>query len=162
MEGEEKKGDVIEEVAVEAVDPIAEKDARILKLEEERDNYKAVALKRLGKLPGDSEFLGGNENGELSVAEQVRLALLDKEIESANRLKEEEVKRIQKENSELKLALKNRPGGSIGGESGSGVEVKDNVFSSEQLVVLKQKAQKLGVDPEKFIAKAKLNLSARR
>src|SRR5574343_618290 len=115
-------------------DPIAERDAKIAKLEEERDNYKAVALKRLGKLPGDAEFLadGDEEKKELPVSEQVRLALLDKEIEAEKKAKDDDFKRIVRENSELKLALKNRPETSLGGDNSSGGEVKDNVFSESQ------------------------------
>lgn len=156
---EEKKDDVIV-TPTEIVDPIAEKDAEIAKLTEERDNYKTVALKRLGKLPGDADFMG---DSELSVQEQIRIALLDKEIENQNKLKEEETKKIIRENAELKLALKNRPQDSIGGESNSGAaEVKDNVFAPEQIVALKERAKKLVVDPEKFIEKAKTNFLARR
>lgn len=159
---EEKKvgEEAIVTTTVEVVDPIAEKDALIAKLTEEKDNYKAVALKRLGKLPGDVDFMG---DSELSVAEQIKLALLDKEIESQNKLKEEETKKILRENAELKLALKNRPEGSIGGgASSSAAEVKDNVFSNEQLVELTNRAIRLKVDPEKFIANAKKNLANRK
>ena len=160
MEEKKEGAEVIVDSTIE-VDPIAEKDRVIEGLTKERDNYKAVALKRLGKLPGDADFLG---DAELSVAEQVKLALLDKEIETQNRLKEDETKKIIKENAELKLALKNRPETSIGGGDGGsgGVDVKDNVFSNEQLVVLRDKAVKLKVDPDKFIANAKKNFLARR
>jgi len=145
-------------------DPIAEKDAEIKKLETERDNYKAVALKRLGKLPGDADFLaaGDEDKGELSVAEQVRLALLDKEIEAANKAKEEETKKLVRENAELKLALKNRPGDSIGGGSGGEPEVKDNVFTAEQIQAMKARATRLSVDPDKYVENAKKNFSSRR
>lgn len=128
------------------------------KLAEDRDNYKAVALKRLGKLPGDADFLDKDGNG-LTVAEQVRLELLNREIDATEKAKAEEVKRLERENSELKLALKNRPGGSIGGEGGTIVEVKDNVFSAEQLDALRKKAIALKADPEKFIERAKANLA---
>ena len=150
---------VVEPVVV--TDPIAEKDKEIAKLKEDRDNYKAVALKRLGKLPGDAEFLAGTDKDkkELSVAEQIKIALLDKEIELNERAKDEEIKKIVRENGELKIALKNRPGDSIGSGSGnSGVEVKDNVFSAEQIIALKSRATKLGLDPDKFIENAKKNL----
>lgn len=137
----------------------AEKDEKIKKLEEERDNYKAVALKRLGKLPNDAGFLSGDEE-ELSVADQVKLALLDREIESQKAQEKEEMKRLARENAELKLALKNRPGGSIGGDGGDTAVVKDNVFSNEQIDALTKKAMRLKVDPQKFIENAKKNLLA--
>jgi hypothetical protein len=141
-EGEASKGETVE------VDQLALRDEKISKLEEERDNYKAVALKRLGKLPGDAEFLGGDDGKEMSVAEQIRIALLDKEIESEKKAKDEETKRLVRENSELKLALKNRPNQS-----------KDNVFSAAQLEDLRQRAIRLKADPEKFIENAKKNLA---
>lgn len=142
------------------VNPLAVKDEEIAKLKEERDNYKAVALKRLGKLPGDADFLGDKE---LTVAEQIKLALLDKEIDSAEKAKEDETKRLVRENSELKLALKNRPDTAMGGDNGGGgTEVKDNVFSTEQISELKKRAIRLKVDPEKFVEKAKKNFLARK
>lgn len=161
---EEIKDGVVEVPKVEAIveiDPLAEKDEVIKKLTEERDNYKNVALKRLGKLPGDAAFLSG-DTSELSVAEQVKLALLEKEIESNQKAKEDETRKILKENSELKLALKNRPESSIGSEGGSTVEVKDNVFSPEQIVALKARAARLGADPEKFVESAKRNIRSRQ
>lgn len=132
---------------------------RAEKAEKDRDNYKNVALQRLGKLPGDAEFLNKGESTELPVAEQVRLALLDREVEKS----QEEVKaannRLIKENSELRLALKNRPGSSIGGDSGgSSVSVKDNVFSEAQLAELTKRAVRLKIDPVQYIARMKENL----
>ncbi len=154
--------DAADKAALEA-DPLALRDAKIAKLEEERDNYKAVALKRLGKLPGDADFLATEEGQkELSVAEQVRLALLDREVETERKAREDETKKIIRENNELKLALKNRPDPSLGGDSGSGTEVKDNVFSAEQIKVMKEKAIRLKVDPDKFVESAKKNFLARR
>jgi len=140
-------------------DIIAERDARIAKLEEERDNYKNVALKRLGKLPADSEFLGEN-GGDIQalIEDKVKTALIEREITLETKAKEDEFRKAQKTISELRLALKNRPGGSIGGEGGSSVEVKDNVFSPEQIMALKAKATRLHADPEKFIEKARQNL----
>jgi hypothetical protein len=159
---DENKSEVVEETeTIVEEDPITKKDEEIAKLKEERDNYKNVALKRLGKLPGDAEFLADGTT-ELSVAEQVKIALLDKEIEKANQDKEAEARRLAKENAELRLALKNRPGQSIGGDSGASAEVKDNVFSPEQIADLKKRAERLKADPEKFVENAKQNLLRRR
>jgi phage repressor protein C with HTH and peptisase S24 domain len=159
----EAKGEGKQEDPAVIVDPIAEKDKEIAKLKGERDNYKAVALKRLGKLPNDAEFLGGEEDEkELSVSEQIKLALLEKEVESKEKEREDEIKHILKENSELRLALKNRPDISIGGDGGSSKEVKDNVFSTEQIAELKKRAERLKVDPDKFVENAKRNFLARK
>ena len=160
---DEKKTDAVVEPVVE-IDPIAKLQEENASLIEERDNYKNVALKRLGKLPGDAEFLAGDSgNDQLSVAEQIRLALLDKEIASNKKAQEDETKRILKENSELRLALKNRPGASVAsGDSGSSTEVKDNVFSDAQIKDMTARAKRLNADPEKFIANAKANLLKHR
>lgn len=128
--------------------------------EKDRDNYKEVALKRLGKLPGDAEFLNKGDPTELSVAEQVRIELLNREVEKT----QEEVKKANqaliKENAELRLAIKNKAGSSMGGSgSGSSVEVKDNVFSPSQIEELTRRAKRVGADPVKFIENAKANIS---
>lgn len=154
-------------MADENAEVVVEKDAltlaqeQIAKVTEERDNYKAVALKRLGKLPGDAELLDKDGDGTLSVEEQVRIALLDREVESALRAKDDAAAKIIKENAELRLALKNQPGNGIGGDSGAGNEVKDNVFSPAQLEKLRQDAVRIGADPEKFIERMKENLQKR-
>lgn len=154
-------------MADENAEVVVEKDEltlareKLAKAEEERDNYKNVALKRLGKLPGDAEFLDKDGNGELSVAEQVRIALLDREVENTSKEREVAEAKLIKENNELRLALKNQPGGGLGGDSGTGTEVKDNVFSTAQIEALKKRAAQIGADPEKFIENAKQNIQKR-
>lgn len=150
----------------EIVETVIEKDAltlaqeQIAKVTEERDNYKAVALKRLGKLEGDEEAFG--KDG-LSVAEQVRLALLDKEVDIARNAEREAAAKLVKENTELRLALKNQPKPALGGGGGgSDLEVKDNVFSEAQLNELRKTATRLKADPEKFIENAKKKILDRR
>lgn len=140
--------------------PLKELQEKLAKAEEDRDNYKKVALQRKGKLPGDQEFFKADES-ELSVAEQIRIALFDKEVEDVKKAEKEMTQKLIKENSELRLALKNRPGSSMGGDSGASLEVKDNVFSADQLQELKKRAVRLKLDPEKYIANAKINLQKR-
>lgn len=148
--------EINEEVVVEPViDPIAEKEAEIAKLTAERDNYKAVALARKGKLPADSELLG--EDFDVFLDEKIKTVLADKEISRAEREKEEQYQKTLRENAELKLSLKNRPTNGLGGGAGSDLEVKDNVFSPEQLTDLRKRAERLKADPEKFIENAKKN-----
>lgn len=152
-----------EALAIEsAIDPITAKDEEIARLKEERDNYKTVALKRLGKLEGDADFMAVDKESGLTVEEQVKKTLLDREIARIEQEKNAESKKLAKENAELRLALKNRPGSSIGGDSGTTTEVKDNVFSATQIEALRAKAIRLKADPEKFIENAKKNLLARR
>jgi hypothetical protein len=143
---------------------IAEKDAQLEKLREERDNYKTVALKRLGKLPGDAEFAAGvDEKTGLTVEETVRKELLEREIAAAEREKDDTLRTQAREIAELKLALKNRPDGAIGNGSGSSTPVtpKDNVFSEDQLAELRRRAERLKADPEKFIEQARKNVLSR-
>lgn len=155
---DKKEGEVVvEPVVVEpvVVDPIAEKDAQIAKLTEERDNYKTVALARKGKLPADNELLG--EDFDEMLKAKVQEALVDTEINRMTNERNAETAKIIRENVELKLALKNRPGSGLGSDSGASGEVKDNVFSTQQLESLKQTAIRLKTDPEKYIEKAKTN-----
>lgn len=144
-----------DKVIADAIEADAAKDAKIIKLEEDLKNYKNVAMKRLGKLEGDADFMG---DSELSVAEQIKIALLEREIEAEKKADDEEKKKLVRENAELKLALKNRPGNSIGGDSTSSVDVKDNVLTQAQIVDLTAKANRLKANPEKFIADFKQKL----
>ncbi len=160
------KKDVVVEPVVE-IDPITAKDEQIAKLTEERDNYKHVALKRLGKLPGDSDFVANaDEKTGLTVEEQVRKTLIDNELKKAQDEKEAEAHKLVKENAELRLALKNRPGGSIGnGGSGETTVVKDNILSEQQIATIRSKGEKLKLSGEKldaFVEKAKVNLLKNR
>ena len=144
------------------IDPLKAKDDEIAKLREERDNYKNVALARKGKLSADDDFFK-KEGVEEFIEDRVKTILADKELNKAQIERDNELRRIVKENNELRLAIKNRPGSSIGGETGGGsVEVKDNVFSAEQLRALEEKAKRLKADPQKFIDNAKRNFLNRR
>ncbi len=96
-------GKVIEPVV--EIDPITKLEEENVKLKEDLENYKTVALKRLGKLPGDADFLTGEGKSELSVEEQVKMILLQREIDANEKAKAEETKRLTRENSELRLAL---------------------------------------------------------
>lgn len=151
---------VVVEPAIVVIDPIAEKDKIIGKLQEDLANYKNVALKRLGKLPGDADFVAGvDEKTGLTVEETVRRTLIEDQIIKTEGERNAEVTKILRENSELKLALKNQPGSGQGGSgSSTGPEVKDNVFSEAQLADLRARAERIKADPEKFIAKAKENI----
>ena len=88
--------------------------------------------------------------------------LLDNELFKAQAEKDGVIKDQAKKISELTLALKNRPGSGTGGGSGDSQEVKDNVFSEQQLENLRQRATRLKVDPEKFIENARANILKHR
>ncbi len=159
-----KKDVVVVSPAEVVVDPIAAKDLEIAKLTETLGNYKHVALKRLGKLPGDADFVAGtDEKTGLTVEETVRKTLLEGEFAKASAEKDEIARKLVKENSELKLALKNRPGAGLGnGGSGEELTPKDNVFSDQQIAVLTAKATRLKIDPAVFIESAKVNFQKNR
>ena len=156
MDETKKVEEVIE--ATPEVDQIALRDEKIAQLEEERNNYKAVALKRLGKLPGDADFLNEDEaKSGLTVEEIVKNTLLEREIVKEKTDKDIEFRRLARENAELKLSMKNRPYSGMGNDSGASADVKDNFFSSSQIDALTQRAKTLKMDPIKFIDKAKAN-----
>lgn len=159
------KADEDAKATMEAVTaPLTAKDAEIAKLSSDLANYKNVALKRLGKLPGDADFVAGiDEKTGLTVEETVRKTLLEQKLITADEEKNSIVTKVLKENAELRLAIKNRPSTGLGGEGsgGSGPEVKDNVFSEAQLTALRARATVLKLDPEKYIEKAKANIQSR-
>ena len=158
------KKDGADNGSVVEIDPIAAANERLSKVEAERDNYKKVALKRLGKLPGDADFLeGADPKTGLTVEEQVTKALLDNEYKRVTGEKDDLIKKQSKELSELRLALKNRPDSvSIaGGSSSEGLSVKDNVLTDAQIASLTANAIRLKADPEKFIERFKQNLAKR-
>lgn len=155
---DEKGAEVV--VTEPVVDPIAEKDKIISDLRSDLGNYKNVALKRLGKLPGDADFVAGvDEKTGLTIEETVRLTLIQDKLIKTEEERNADIRKVQRENTELKLALKNQPGSGQGGSgSSTGPEVKDNVFSEAQLADLRARAERIKADPEKFIAKAKENI----
>lgn len=164
---------MIEEIKTEVVAPVVEAsveedklalvEAELEKAKEDRDNYKAVALKRLGKLPNDAEFMGeGSKDIDALIAEKVQIALMDKEVSRKETERLAEIDKIRKENVELRLALKNQPGKSVGGSSGGGMEVKDNVFTPDQILKMHERATKLKIDPVKYVESAKKNLQSRQ
>lgn len=160
---ENKDGNVIVNMVVET-DPIIEKDAQIAKLTVDLDNYRRVALKRLGKLPGDSDFLeDADKKTGLTVEEQIAKALLEKEVQSYMSEKDSLIKKQSKELSELRLALKNRPetNSAGSGSTDATVTVKDNLISEAQKATLTATAKSLHLDPDKFIERFKANLLAR-
>lgn len=155
---------IVAPVVETVIDPITEKDKVIGKLSADLENYKNVALKRLGKLPGDADFVAGiDEKTGLTVEETVRKTLVEQNLIKTEEERNSEIARVVRENSELKLALKNQPTNGLGGGgSGNDLKVTDNVFSDAQLTDLRKRAAILKADPEKFIESAKNNFLARR
>lgn len=98
-------------------------DAIIERIDKEKDNYRRGILKAKGKLPDDPN----EESPEDTMRRIAREELLNTQSAQAQASKEELVKKMAKENSELKLALKNRTNITVpsGGSAGSEVEPKN-------------------------------------
>lgn len=126
-------GDAGAAVEKDAEALLAEANERITKLADERDNYKRGLLKAKGKL--DEEDLDPSREADIEkmVDAKVKAALLETQYTAAQKERDELLSKIVKENKELRLAIKNKPGGgtSSGGGS-SGPKVSDNILSEEQ------------------------------
>lgn len=138
---------------------IAEKDAALKKVAEEKENYRKGMLKAKGKLPEESNDDTPPKNWREEARAIAREEYLTTQEAQLQAEKDQAMKDLFKQNQELKLAIKNR--GQVGSPSGSGsneerVEIRtDNFFSPDQIAALKAK----GWDDKKIEA-AKKNMSA--
>ncbi len=136
---------------------LAEAQAKIDKLAEEKDNYRRGMLKAKGKLPEEED---GQEDLETLVERKVQEKLYDATIQEAEKQKDELIKRTLKENAELKQLAKSK--GFIPTSMGSNQdkpEVKtEQYFSPEQTADLAKRAERLGISTEKYISTLKENL----
>ncbi len=130
---------------------LAEKDKELADLAKERDNYKRGLLKAKGK-PISEEIDDADEDLNSKVARLVSEQLLTTKEAQIQADKDAIIKKALKENSELKVALKNSKGMTPSGGSSSADEpIQDEIskiFSKEQLEDLKKR----GLDP-KIVAK---------
>lgn len=147
----------VTEVDYEAI--LAQKDAEIAKVREEKDNYRKGLLQAKGKLPEETVIDTQNpEELEALIDRKVSERLLNTKEAQLQADKDNALKAVLKRNKELELALKNR--GQITSTSAQGSnqdkpEVKtDNYFSQDQITALKAK----GWDDKK-IEEAKKNMS---
>lgn len=136
---------------------LAAKDAIIAKISEERSNYKRGMLKAKGKLKDDFES-SDEETEEERIARLVdeRISLTREAQALADR--EALIKKMAKENAELRTAVKNRSnmtpaGGSAGPES---EKKNDNILSEDQLRDIKTRFPHW---TDKEIAEFKKNLT---
>jgi hypothetical protein len=157
VETEEKKAVASQEgLDYEAV--LAQKDAELAKVREERENYRKGMLKAKGKLPDEYQTDDDtHETSEEMVRRVTREELLNTKEAQLQAEKDDALKAVLKRNKELEVALKNR--GQIADTSASGsnedkFEVKaDSYFSKEQIAALRAK----GWDDKK-IEQAKQNM----
>ena len=144
------------EVDYEAV--IAEKDAKLAKVQQEKENYRKGMLKAKGKLPAEDETDDvPPENWREEARRIAREEYLTTQEAQLQAERDDAFKAVIKRNKELTVALKNR--GSISATSAQGSnqdkpEFKtDSFFSPEQIQQFKAK----GWDDKK-IERAKQNM----
>ena len=123
---------------------LAQKDAEIAKITEERENYRKGMLKAKGKLPEESELDDSAPEGmEALIDRKVQEKFLSTKEAQLQAEKDALIKATMKRNKELELALKNR--GQITSTSGQGSNQDrpegkvDNILSNDQINSLKAK-----------------------
>jgi hypothetical protein len=139
---------------------IAKLEAEKIQIQQERDNYRKAYLKKAkGEPDEEPDFI---ETDEERTRRLIREELLNtKEAENARKA-EELNKKILKENEELRKAIANRSQNSPS-STGSNMdkpEVKGNgIFTPEQEAELRQRATRIGADPEEYLREVAGNLS---
>lgn len=130
------------EVDYEAL--LAQKDAELAKVQQEKDNYRKGLLKAKGKLPEDNQTdTDSPEDMESVIDRKVKEALLSTKEAQLQAEKDNALKAVLKRNKELEVALKNR--GQITSTSGQGSNQEkperktDNYLSNDQIQALKAK-----------------------
>ncbi len=115
---------------------IAEMDAKMAKIETEKENYRKGMLLAKGKTADDSD-----ETIDEKVERLVNEKLLNTEVVKIQSQKDEVIKSALKRNAELELALKNR--GQVSTGTSTSVDTtpvaKSTYFSDDQVQALKAK-----------------------
>lgn len=130
---------------------LAEKDAELAKVRQEKDNYKKGLLKAKGKLPEDYQTdTDETETQEAMTRRIVQETMLSTREAQLQVEKDQTISALLKRNKEVETALKNR--GQITSTSGDGSNQekpegkKDNYFSNDQISALRAK----GYDDKKI------------
>lgn len=149
---------------IETPDYMAElkaRDERIQKLQEEKDNYRKMGLKWKKEASNDDDKLSDEEKIRQIAQQTAQEMILGSELARANAEKEEIIKKMAKENAELKATVANKAqiSNMPGGASQPNDKITVEKLAPEQKAELEAKARELGVDPVKFIAKAVENLA---
>lgn len=123
---------------------LAQKDAELAKVREEKDNYRKGLLKVKGKLPEEEELDSSTPEGmEALIDRKVTEKMLSTQEAKLQAEKDATIKALAKRTKELETALRNR--GQISSTSAMGsnedrAEVKtDTYFSNDQVKSLKAK-----------------------
>lgn len=160
MSEEEKKAveaNAAEAAAAEANAPtelekqLADKDAEILRLSTEKENYRKGMLKAKGKLPkeDDEDEDDSEESVEDKVLRLVKENLLNTELNKAQTEKDELLKKALARNKELEIAVKNRTQISTADAGSSNSTVftpKDAILTDEKIAKFKS----MGWDDKKI------------
>lgn len=110
---------------------LAELNAKLLKTETERDNYKKGMLIAKGKIEDDEEPPAVDVS-EL-VKKEVQAALNDSDYLATVKERDELIEKTMRENRELRLAFKGKAGApSASGSNQDSQKVADHVLSEEQ------------------------------
>jgi hypothetical protein len=133
---------------------LQEKDSKISKLQSDLENYRKGMLKYKGMVREQEEPTSNFETfsqDEIDnrIEEKVKEVLLSSQIAQAVEEKNELIKKMARELSETKIALKNKPTSTstASGTNQDKPEVRVDYFTPEQLAELKKK----GVDPNKVL-----------
>jgi len=142
VEAEIVPAPVQQEVDYEAI--LAEKDAELAKISQEKDNYRKGLLKAKGKIPEDYQSDADEpETTEALIDRKVREAILSTKEAQLQVEKDQTISALIKRNREVETALKNR--GQISSSAGEGSNQdkpegkKDNYFSNDQISALRAK-----------------------
>lgn len=117
------------------------KDAELVKIREEKENYKRGLLKAKGKLDEDDD--SDSPDIDTLIDRKVNEKFLASKETQLLKEKDEAIKALAKRNRELETTLKNRSQISTGVSQGTSeenvVKVSDNILSAEQIKSLKAK-----------------------
>ncbi len=123
---------------------LAQKDAELAKVRDEKENYRKGLLKAKGKLPGDYQAdTDEPEDAESMTRRIVNETLLTSKEAQLQSDKDQALRAVLKRNKELETALKNRSQITSTSGEGSNQEKpegkRDNYFSNDQISALRAK-----------------------
>lgn len=122
---------------------LAEKDAELLKVAQEKENYRKAYLKVGGKPETSQSDTDELEDADARTRRIVQETLLSTKEAQLQAEKDTALKAVLKRNKELEMALKSRTDITSVSGQGSNQEKpegkKDNFFSNEQIASLKAK-----------------------
>jgi hypothetical protein len=144
---------------------LEEKDAEIARLAKEKDNYKRGLLVAKGKLPED-DYQDG-EDVEVKMRRIVQEELINSQLAKTQAEKDNVIRKMAKQNEELRLAVKNRTqvnSANSVGFSNEEPEVKKEIWSKDQLEQFKSIGDAAGIklDPSKVAENYKKYLNSKK